>query len=123
MEKIFKCDCGTHLIQFEYTKPEKDFDYEDFSVCIYDVYNPETGRSYKNPRLIGDIVLLNNKYPRELDGFFNFMQMVIDNRKKTDKEVPVGSGEEDKNLEKAIVKIKEIDKKRKEQDKLDIEKK
>ena len=80
--KIFRCDCGAHLIQFEYEGATKEFDCEDFSAIIYDVYNPETGRKYRKPKAIGDVCLLNNRYGEELDSFFGFMEKIIKNRKK-----------------------------------------
>ena len=110
MDKIFKCDCGTHIIKFEYTGVEKDFDFEDFAISIFDVYNPDTGRRYKNPRLLGDVVLFNNKYPKELDKFFEFMELVIRSRKKPEKEFPNHLYEKDEAIEKSIKRVQELDK-------------
>ena len=102
MHKIFKCDCGTHLVQIDYSKADTDLDLEDLSIVIYDVYNPDTGRKYKNPKLIGDTVLANNKYPEELDNFFNFITKVVKNRKKQKKSMPK-SNYVDINLEKYLI--------------------
>ena len=110
MEQIFKCDCGTHIVQFEYTKPSKDCDFEDFSVVIYDVYNPETGRKYHTPKDIGDVVLMNNKY-QELDKFFKFMKEVIKERKLPTKEYVNHLPSDEEELDKAIAKVRELNEK------------
>ena len=111
MEQIFKCDCGTHIVQFEYTKPTSKCDFEDFSVVIYDVYNPETGRRYKTPKDIGDVVLMNNRFP-ELDRFFDFIKELVKQRKFPKEERRnCYSTELDEALEKAIEKVRELNEK------------
>lgn len=111
MNKLFRCDCGTHIVEVGYTKPDSDLDLDDFYIIIYDVYNPDTGRKYKNPKVIGDVVLFNNRYPKELDDFFDFMTKVIKNRKKpkvSNKRRAVY--EEDKAMDSAIKRIIEMNK-------------
>ncbi len=112
MEKIFKCDCGTHLIEIGYTKPTKSFDAEDMFFAIYNVYNPDTGRKYKNPKLVTDVVIYNNQSPKELDDLFRFLKSVIKNRKEPEdkrKWKPIKGWNED--LDKSIDRIKEMNKK------------
>jgi len=111
MEKIFKCDCGTHLIAIGYTKPTKKFDADDIWFAIYDLYNPETGRKYKNPKL-SDVVIFNNNSPKELDKLFKFLKDLIKNRKEPKSKLkwrPIKGWNE--SLDKAIKRIKEMNKK------------
>ena len=81
MREIFKCDCGTHLVSIEYLIPDKVFDWDDLAIAIYDVYNPETGRKYKVPKLVSDVVILNNNSPKELTKLIKFLQKILDTRK------------------------------------------
>lgn len=85
MTKIFKCDCGHHLIQFGYDGATKNFDFEEISVAIYELYSPDTGRKHRNPKLIGDVVLFDNASPKELTNFFIFFEKILKNRKKPKK--------------------------------------
>lgn len=112
MEKLFRCDCGAHIIEFDYTGANKEFDFEDLSVIIYDVYNPDTGRKYKNPKTSGDAVMMNNKYPKELDKFLAFMERVIKNRKKATRLMPIRNRESkyDRVINKALERIEELNK-------------
>jgi len=71
MKKTFKCDCGTHLIEIEYnnivewtnTKTKKKYkeNLPELCIGIYDIYNPDTGRKYKKPRLIADVIFNKGK--------------------------------------------------------------
>ena len=67
MKKTFKCDCSTHLIKLDYTPA-------DLWIGIYDIYSSKTGRKYKNPKLIADVVLMDNHYPKELTKFLKFIK-------------------------------------------------
>jgi len=82
MRKAFRCDCQCHIVEISYEKATKYFDWEDIAIAIYDVYNPDTGRKYKRPKLIADIILFDNHYSTELEDFFNFILKIIKNRKK-----------------------------------------
>lgn len=118
MYKIFKCDCGTHLIEIGYTKPTKKFDAEDMFFAIYDLCNPDTGRKYKNPKLISDVVIFNNNSPKEVDILFKFLKDIIKNRKEPKDKTkwqPIPGWNED--LDKAIERIKKMNKKQKEKEK------
>ena len=87
MDNYFKCDCGTHIVQIGYTGAVKDFDWEEIFIGIYSVYNDKGDRRLKNPKLLADVVLFNNASPKELDDFFNFMERIIKNRKKSKRTV------------------------------------
>ena len=64
MKKTFKCICHAHLLEIEYN--EKD---QEIWIGIYDIYNPDTGRKYKKPKLTGDVIF----YDKELDFLMNFL--------------------------------------------------
>ena len=70
----FRCDCRGQILEVVYDKPTKKFPFPSLSVLIYDVYSPKTGKKYKKPKLLGDVVLMNNAYPHELTKFLGFMQ-------------------------------------------------
>ena len=74
MKKIFKCDCGTHLIEFDYYEQTKQDKTALLGIVIYDIYSPNKGRKYKKPKLTADVVLMDNKYPKELTKFFKFIK-------------------------------------------------
>lgn len=88
MRRSFKCDCATHLIEVQYDddkvgkKP-----YPTLWIEIYDIYNPNTGRKYKKPKPLGDVVLMNNHYPRELEKFFRFMKKAMEKYKLSQKQI------------------------------------
>lgn len=115
MYKIFKCDCSTHLLEFEYLEADKDFNFEEISLIIREVYNPKTGRKYKIPRILADVALLNNAAPKELDYFFDFMEKIIKNRKKSKRIYNKKISPCMKELDKSIKRIK-IDNKKKDEE-------
>jgi len=66
----FKCDCCTHVIKIE------DFSgktWKGLSFQIYDIYS-QSGRKYKKPKLISDVVIMNNHYPKEYDKVIEFIK-------------------------------------------------
>ena len=69
----FRCDCQTHILEITYTKPSKKYPFADLGLAIYDIYSPK-GRKYKKPRLIADVVIMNNHYPKELKKFFQYIR-------------------------------------------------
>ena len=78
MRRKFRCDCATHLIEVQYDENKIDKKaFPDLGIEIYDIHNPDSGRKYKKPRPVGDVVLMNNHYPRELDKFLKFMEEII----------------------------------------------
>jgi len=65
-----RCDCQTHILEVT------DFSYKIFkglSFCIYDIYSPK-GRKYKKPKLIADVAIMNNKYPKEYTKLITFIK-------------------------------------------------
>jgi len=72
----FKCDCCTHILEVS------DFSYrtiKGLSLCIYDIYSPK-GRKYKKPKLIGDVVIMNNHYPKEYTKLVKFIKKHAEKR-------------------------------------------
>ena len=72
----FRCDCETHLLKVE------DFSVSGYklkdivkglSFQIYDIYSPK-GRKYKKPKLIADVAIMNNSYPKEYDKLIKFIK-------------------------------------------------
>jgi len=71
MKKIFKCDCGAHLVEISYetrtkwthrkTKKIKMFNLPELWIGIYDIYNSDTGRKYKRPKLVADVIFNEGK--------------------------------------------------------------
>lgn len=92
MKKIFKCDCGTHLIEIHYsntiewtnikTKKKHKSNIPDLWIGIYDIYNPKTGRKYKKPELIADVVFNGGKSLDFIMHFLDDMTMTYSMRKK-----------------------------------------
>lgn len=122
MREIFKCDCSTHLVSIGYE--QCDWYGDDLTIVIYDVYNPKTGKAYKNPKLVSDVVLFNNASPKELDKFLHFMQKILNKRKVTLRKKKSRAGTRTapfmKKLDKTIknLKIKEKEDYKKEEAKI-----
>jgi len=81
VKKIFKCDCGTHLVEIGYetrtkwthtkTKKIKIFNLPELWIGIYDIYNPDTGRKYKKPKLVADVIFNEGK---SIDFIMHFLE-------------------------------------------------
>ncbi len=69
----FRCDCRTHILEIKYTKPTKKNPFADLWIGIYDIYSPKTGRKYKRPKLMSDVVIMNNAFPKELTKLFDWL--------------------------------------------------
>jgi hypothetical protein len=67
---IFRCDCTGHILKIEDMNLK---DYPALSFQIYDIYS-DKGRKLKTPRLIGDVVIMNNNYPKEYDKLMKFIE-------------------------------------------------
>ena len=84
MKKTFKCDCGTHLVEISYetrtkwthikTKKKKIFNLPELWIGIYDIYNPNTGRKYKKPKLIADVIFNEGK---NIDFIMKFLEDIV----------------------------------------------
>ena len=86
MRRKFRCDCATHLIEVQYDENKIDKKaFPDLGIEIYDIHNPDSGRKYKKPKPIGDVVLMNNAFPKELDKFLKFMKRVIEKYESSQK--------------------------------------
>lgn len=80
MKKTFKCDCKTHLIEIEYnnvtewthvkTKKKHKEEIPELAIAIYKLYGGKNSRKLKKPKLIGDVVIMNEK---ELDYLIHFL--------------------------------------------------
>lgn len=88
MKKTFKCNCGTHLLEIEYnniikwvdtkTKKKHKENMPELWVGIYDIYNPDTGRKYRKPKLLGDVCfMLGTPYIKEMDFLMKFLDDIL----------------------------------------------
>lgn len=68
----FRCDCLTHILKIEDFSFSK-MKYKGLSFQLYDIYSPK-GRKYKTPKLIADVVILNNYYKKEYTKLINFIK-------------------------------------------------
>lgn len=78
----FKCDCQTHILEITYTKLSKKYPFVDLSLAIYDIYNPNSGRKYKKPKLVADVIIMNNHYPKELTKLLKWFSVNLDKMKR-----------------------------------------
>ena len=87
MKKIFKCDCNTHLVEISYesvtewahvkTKKKHKDNIPEFAIAIYDIYNPDTGRKYRKPKLTADVVFMACKQDsKNMDFIMKFLEDV-----------------------------------------------
>lgn len=76
MDKSFMCDCQGHIIRVTYDKPDKTLGRCIVGVSIFDKFS-DKGRKLKNPKLIADVVLMNNAYPNELTKFVSFFKILV----------------------------------------------
>lgn len=72
LTKTFSCDCGGHLIKFEYNSATKKFPFSLLSIQIYNTLGKY--RKLKNPKLEADVVIVNGQYPKELKKLGVFFQ-------------------------------------------------
>ncbi|KKL77947.1 hypothetical protein LCGC14_2029800 [marine sediment metagenome] len=68
----FRCDCSGYILEINYTK---DMFFDDVSFAIYDIYSPK-GRKYKKPKLVSDVVIMNNAYPKELEKLLKYFKKI-----------------------------------------------
>jgi len=83
MINIFKCACGTHLVEISYenvtewthmkTKKKSKKNIPDLWIGIYDIYNPKTGRKYRKPKLIADTIF----YGKTLGFVMKFLEDIV----------------------------------------------
>jgi len=66
----FRCDCLTHILKIE---DFSDRDLKGLSIQIYDVHSPKD-RKYKKPKLIADVAIMDNHYPKEYTKLIKFME-------------------------------------------------
>ena len=52
-----KCSCHSHKIEIEHDKK-----FQIYQTFIYNIYSPETGRKYKKPKLLGDVILTEEQF-------------------------------------------------------------
>ncbi len=72
----FKCDCGGHILQITYDKPVKKFPLPSIAVEIFDIYSPK-GRKYKHPKSRADVIILDNRYPKEFKKLMDFLKGIV----------------------------------------------
>jgi len=95
----FKCDCSGHIIKIEDINLKGT---EGLSFEIYDLYS-EKGRKLQKPRLLGDVVIMNNKYPKEYDKLIKFIDKYY--QKQTEKRIKPWK-EPKKTLKEELKKLK-----------------
>jgi hypothetical protein len=99
---VLKCDCGGHLLEISYDKEKNT--WEDISFVIYDLYNPKTGRKYRKPKMIADVLIADYHW-NELTELFSFFKSIMSlKRQKLD--VLSISNYHDKHLDKCIEIVK-----------------
>ncbi len=69
----FKCDCGEHILEISCNT----FPFEDICIAIYTKYSPK-GKEYKKPKLVSDVVISNNAYPKELRKLLKYFKKIIE---------------------------------------------
>ena len=67
-----RCDCGEHTVEISKYNCTGT---KGVSIAIFDLCS-EKGRKLKKPRLSGDVVIMNNAYPKEFDKFAEFMKKI-----------------------------------------------
>jgi len=79
-EKInLRCDCEGQLLEICYD-PKDDIP-ASVSFVIYEKWSPK-GRKYKKPHSVSDVVIMNNKYPNELDKLLKFFKEIEESHVK-----------------------------------------
>ena len=68
----FRCDCQGHELKIEYIK-DKYFPF--ISASIYERFGKY--RILKHPKLLGDVVIVNNRSKKELTKFRKFLNTLI----------------------------------------------
>ncbi len=69
----FKCDCMTHTLKIEDFDSNKFNKIKGLSIQIFDIYS-DKGKKYKKPKLISDVVIMNNKYSKEYDKLVSYIK-------------------------------------------------
>lgn len=88
MKKTFKCICKGHLLEIHYnntiewthikTKKKYKENIPDLWIGIYDIYNPNTGRKYRKPKLIADFELMGSEaFAKEMDFGMKFLEDIV----------------------------------------------
>ena len=88
MKKTFKCICNAHLLEIHYsntiewtntkTKKIEKENMPELWIGIYDIYNPNTGRKYKKPKLTADFEFMGSEnWGKEMDFGMKFLEEII----------------------------------------------
>lgn len=75
----FKCDCCTHLLEITDFSVGK---FKALSIAIFDIYSSKSGRKYKKPKSLADVVIMNNHYPKEYDKLVKFIKKHSEKRRQ-----------------------------------------
>jgi len=67
MKKKFNCDCEFHQIGVDFSKVGS---FDIISIVIYEHRSGYTGKLYKKPKIMGDVVLLG----KEAQKFLKFVK-------------------------------------------------
>lgn len=80
MKKTFKCSCGTHLLEIEYSNTRIQYkeNTPELWIGIYDTHNPNTGRKYKKPKLTSDVwFMMAQPYTKEMESLMKFLENIL----------------------------------------------
>ncbi len=70
----FNCDCGFHQIEIDVDKSSIGKKFDIISIAIYNNRSEQTGKFYKKPKLLGDVVLIREETKK-------FKKFVLENLK------------------------------------------
>jgi len=77
MKKTFKCSCKDHIIEISYEVKKWDNGEKvpELWIGIYEIHSPKTGRKYKKPKLLEDVLfLLTEPYAKEMESVMEFLE-------------------------------------------------
>ena len=57
----FVCDCGFHRLEITKDRPSKNFPHSTISIIITEHRSGHTGKLYKKPKLLGDVVFISTE--------------------------------------------------------------
>ena len=60
MKKTFRCNCGCAKIEVDFYSNHKEPILNSISICIFEYLSDKTGKPLKNPKLLADIVLMDD---------------------------------------------------------------
>ena len=67
----FRCDCGMCLLEIVQNRSKR---FPMVRIIIYDTYGKV--KKLKKPELVADVVIMNNKYPKELTKLIKYFNKI-----------------------------------------------